>query len=332
MKTKLSVGNALLDTSLSLRPLRMEDAGAVAELIYAACAAEGDAIAAMSAQELMQTWQVPGFHIGTDAFAVETPEGRILGYAELMNEYEFSVLNMNGNVHPDFKGRGIATTLLRAVEQRARELIPLAEQDARVAIETTINRNDPDSVVLHENEGYRPAKYHWRMEIVLDGPPSQPKLPAGIELRPFIQGEHDAAVWKANTESFRDHPGSHGQTLEEWRSYRFDDPEYDPSLWQIAWDGNEVAGFALNRYRMGIGWVRTLGVRRPWRKHGLGEALLLQSFGEYYRRGMKTVGLGVNANNPTGAQRLYQRVGMHAASEHVTYAKELRPGRAPENE
>ncbi|HJR79547.1 MAG TPA: GNAT family N-acetyltransferase, partial [Anaerolineales bacterium] len=105
------------------------------------------------------------------------------------------------------------------------------------------------------------------------------------------------------------------------------DPEFDPSLWVIAWDGQEVAGFSLNRYRMGIGWIRTLGVRRPWRKRGLGEALLLHSFGEFYKRGTKTIGLGVDAQNLTGATRLYQKVGMHAASEYVTYEKELRPGR-----
>ena len=95
----------------------------------------------------------------------------------------------------------------------------------------------------------------------------------------------------------------------------------------IAWEGEEIAGFALNRYRTGIGWIRMLGVRRPWRKRGLGEALLFHSFGEFYRRGMKTIGLGVNAHNPTGATRLYQKVGMYAASGHVTYEKELRPGR-----
>jgi ribosomal protein S18 acetylase RimI-like enzyme len=121
-------------------------------------------------------------------------------------------------------------------------------------------------------------------------------------------------------------------TLEEWRRVRFDDPEFDPTLWAIAWDGDEVAGFSLNRYRMGIGWVRTIGVRRPWRKRGLGEALLLHSFGEYYRRGTRTIGLGVNAHNPTGATRLYQKVGMYAASEHVTYEKELRAGRNVDEE
>jgi ribosomal protein S18 acetylase RimI-like enzyme len=100
----------------------------------------------------------------------------------------------------------------------------------------------------------------------------------------------------------------------------------------IAWDGDQIAGFSLNRYRMGSGWIGTLGVRRPWRKRGLGEALLLHSFGEFYRRGTKTVGLGVDAQNPTGATRLYQKAGMYPASEFVIYEKELRPGREIDEE
>jgi mycothiol synthase len=116
-------------------------------------------------------------------------------------------------------------------------------------------------------------------------------------------------------------------TFDEWQRSRFGDPEFDPSLWKIAWDGDQVAGVSLNRHRMGIGWIRTLGVRRPWRKRGLGEALLLYSFAEFYRRGRSTIGLGVDAQNPTGATRLYQKVGMTPASEFVTFEKELRPGR-----
>jgi ribosomal protein S18 acetylase RimI-like enzyme len=73
--------------------------------------------------------------------------------------------------------------------------------------------------------------------------------------------------------------------------------------------------------------VNALGVRRPWRKHGLGLALLTHSFGEFFRRGEQIVGLGVDAENQTGATRLYQRAGMQVASEYVVYLKELRPGR-----
>jgi len=64
----------------------------------------------------------------------------------------------------------------------------------------------------------------------------------------------------------------------------------------------------------------------------LGEALLLHSFAEFYKRGTNTIGLGVDAQNPTGATRLYQKVGMHAVSEFVIYEKELRAGREPDEE
>ncbi len=327
MNTKYSTDEMTLAPDLKLRPTKWSDLEAVAQLIYDVCAADGDTTVAVTPEELKHEWQTPGFDLERDAFLVETADGRIAGYEEFYNEYEHVKLRTDGYVHPDFKGRGIGTALLRIVERRARLEIALARPDVRVWLHSMIDNRDPSSHELHRNEGYRPLRYHWRMEIVLDGPPREARFPVGIELRPFVRGEHDLAVWQAQNEAWRDHWGSHDVTLEEWRRGRFDDPEYDPTLWQIAWDGNEVAGFSLNRFRMGIGWIRTLGVRRRWRKRGLGEALLLQSFGEFYRRGTRTIGLGVDAQNPTGATRLYQKVGMYTASEYVTYEKELRPGR-----
>ena len=253
MNANLSLDKALIDPSFTLRAAKWSDTDAVAQVIYDACAAEGDPILAVSADELRHGWQNTDFNLERDAFVVEALEGSIVGYADVTNSHGYEILNMNGNVHPKFKGRGIATTLLRAVEKRAREKMSLAAPDTRVVIETTLNINDHDSNDLHRNEGYQPTSYHWRMEIVLDGPPPEAKLPAGLELRPFVQGEHDAAVWQAQNEAFRDHPGSHDWTLEEWRRVRLGDPEFDPSLWAIAWEGADVAGFSLNRYRTGIG-------------------------------------------------------------------------------
>ncbi|MBK7448764.1 MAG: GNAT family N-acetyltransferase [Anaerolineales bacterium] len=99
----------------------------------------------------------------------------------------------------------------------------------------------------------------------------------------------------------------------------------------VAWEGDQIAGYSQNRFRMGIGWVGTLGVLKPWRKKGLGLALLLTSFADFYQRGMPTIGLGVDASNKTGATRLYQRAGMSIATEFTTFEKELRPGRALED-
>jgi mycothiol synthase len=332
MNTKFSMDETTLDPSLHLRPVQWSDLEAVTQLIYDACAADGDPIVAVTSEELRHEWETPGFALESDAILIETRDRHVVGYEEFVNEHEHVRLGTDGYVHPDFKGRGIGTSLLRSIEQRAREEIALAQPDVRVTLRSTIDNHDPDSHSLHQNEGYQPLRYHWRMEIVLDGPPADPKFPQGIELRPFVKGEHDVPVWQAQNEAWRDHWGSHDVTLEEWKRNRFDDPEFDPTLWQIAWDGDEVAGFSLNRYRMGLGWIRTLGVRRPWRKRGLGEALLRQSFDEFYRRGTKTIGLGVDAQNPTGATRLYQKAGMYIASEYVTYEKELRAGRDVDEE
>jgi ribosomal protein S18 acetylase RimI-like enzyme len=96
-------------------------------------------------------------------------------------------------------------------------------------------------------------------------------------------------------------------------------------------DGDEVAGISLcpphSIDDSEVGWVGTLGVRRPWRKRGLGLALLRHSFNEFYRRGKRKVGLGVDAENLTGALRLYENAGMHVEQAFDQYEKELRPGR-----
>jgi len=327
MTTQLKLETPHLDSSLDLRPVQWTDLEAVAKLIYDVCEADGDTTVAVTPEELANEWKNEGFSVEHDAFVVETKDGRVVGYEEFSNEKDHVQLHADGYVHPDFKGLGIGTSLLRAVEVRAHEEMKLAETDLRIFIRNTIDNKDEQGHALFKAEGYFPVRYHWRMEIKLQEAPPAVTFPDGIELRPFVKNEHAVAVWEAQNESFRDHWGSHDVTFEEFAHNRFDAAKYDPTLWAVAWDEDEVAGFSINRFRMGIGWIGTLGVRRPWRKKGLGLALLQYSFGEFYRRGTTTIGLGVDASNPTGATRLYQRAGMYVASEFATYEKELRPGR-----
>jgi mycothiol synthase len=330
MATKLQTETTLLGPSLSLRPAQWADVDAVAKLILDVCTHDGDATVAVTPQELARAWKNPGFVLETDAFVVETSDGRIVGYEEFENHHVHADLGGDGYVHPDFLGRGIGTTLMRALEARAREEMKLADPDLRVFIRNGMAIGDTISREMHEAEGYKPIRFSWRMEITLDGAPPVAKFPEGIELRPFDMSQ-DQAVFEAHEDAFSDHWGHTRGTYEEW-AHRFS--EREPSLWFIAWDGRsaEIAGYSLCRFRMGIGWVGTLGVRRAWRKRGLGEALLLHSFGEFYKRDMKVIGLGVDASNPTGATRLYQKAGMKIAAEYVIYEKELRPGRNPEEQ
>ena len=56
---------------------------------------------------------------------------------------------------------------------------------------------------------------------------------------------------------------------------------------------------------------------------GLGRALLFHSFRELRRLGRTAVGLSVDSENPTGAVRLYESVGMRPVSRRVLYEKQL---------
>jgi ribosomal protein S18 acetylase RimI-like enzyme len=104
-----------------------------------------------------------------------------------------------------------------------------------------------------------------------------------------------------------------------------DNPQFDPELWLLAEDDGEIAGISLcQRQRSAdpaLGWVQTLGVRPPWRRRGLATALLQHSFAELQRRGARRAGLGVDAENPTGAVRLYERAGMHVDRRNDTWEK-----------
>jgi GNAT superfamily N-acetyltransferase len=109
------------------------------------------------------------------------------------------------------------------------------------------------------------------------------------------------------------------------------DEHFDPDLWYLAMDGDEIAGVSLctrqSREDKKMGWVRVLGVRRPWRRRGLGLALLHHSFGEFHRLGKARVGLGVDASSLTGATGLYEKAGMNPIRQFDSYRLVLRAGR-----
>ena len=319
-------GKAYLDPGLTLRPARWEDINAVAKLTHDVAEMEGDSLFVQTAEELANDWKCGGFSIQRDVFVVETRDGRLVGSEEFHNESGHYKLKADGCVHPEFRGLGIGSSLLEKIEERAQDEMKLAALDVQVFIQSLINNKDEAGHNLLRNNGYSPIRYYWRMEVKLQEVPATVTFPAGIELRPFIKDEHAVAVWQADNEAFRDHWGSHDRTLEEWSHAKFGNPSFDPTLWMIAWDGSEIAGFSQNRFRKGIGWIGTIAVRRPWRGKGLGIALMRQTFGEFYKRGTTTIGLGVDSANLTGATRLYERAGMSVVGEFAMYEKELRTG------
>ncbi len=324
--------NQLIATNLKLRQTTRADLQAVADLIYAVCEADGDVTVATSVTDLANAWSGNKFNPETDSHVVEAPDGRLVVYGEFYNHHEHADLGADIYVHPDFKGQGLFPATLDWIDARARAEIELADPVLQVFIRSTMDGKDVEARQAHEMAGYQPVRFAWRMEIKLTEAPPESALPTGIELRPFDRELHARLVHDAENEAFNEHWGLHATPFDEWFHRKLDKSEFDPTLWLIAWDGDQIAGFSQNRFRMGVGWVGTLGVRKPWRKLGLGLSLLQRSFREFYQRGMKTVGLGVDASNATGATRLYQRAGMSVVSEFITYEKELRSGRSIEQD
>ncbi len=99
---------------------------------------------------------------------------------------------------------------------------------------------------------------------------------------------------------------------------------FDPALWCVVRAGDEIAaGTICTADTYGGGFVQILFTRRPWRKQGIGQALLADAFRRLWERGERSVGLGVDAASDSGAFRLYERAGMTPRLGWVMYEKEV---------
>jgi ribosomal protein S18 acetylase RimI-like enzyme len=163
------------------------------------------------------------------------------------------------------------------------------------------------------------------------GEPPSPRDVEGIAIRGF-RPEEARRLYEAHIEAFGDHWGAGKETYEDFRHHQLDAPDFDAGLWFVAWDGDEVAGYIgaqeKSREDPWRGYIPVLGVRRPYRRRGLGEALLRTVVGALYALGSRGAELHVDADSVTGATRLYERVGMSAHPRFATWEKELQPGGA----
>jgi mycothiol synthase len=274
--------------------------------------------------ELHTDWLSPEFNLQQDAWLIAGPAGQVVGYASV-GQREHARIYSEVLVLPEFARLGFQDALLAEVEQWAREQVPQARPDARVALSFYVAQGDEQQALSLQRHGFQEIRRSWNMEITMNEAPAEPQWPACVSVRTFRPGD-ERVVFDADDEAFKDHWGYMPGNFERWKHWTVERKTFDPTLWFLAYEGDQIAGISLCTYRDELGWVDTLAVLRPWRRQGLGQALMLHSFGEFYRRGTRTVGLGVDAQNLTGATRLYERVGMHVVRVYINYEKELRAG------
>jgi mycothiol synthase len=300
-----------LPDGVTLRAAEESDAAAMAELMNAAEAPLGGD-AHSSAEDVRHHWS----RTNDNKTWLAERSGRLLGSLETF-AHEEGYLIADMYVHPELQETALGATFVQMSEDDARERgLP--------SVRNAILQNDVHATVLLEREGYAPVRHFYRMtrEVTDDIP--EPTWPAGLEFVPFDFERDVEAVHAAVEEAFENEWGHVRETPEAWRERTPKRGGYAPELWVVVRDGNEVAAITMNdSKRHGMGWIATVAVRRAWRKRGLGLAMLYESFRRFRDRGETVVGLGVDAENATGATRLYERAGMRRAWAATVYEKEL---------
>lgn len=305
------------EAGLTVRQAVLEDAAGIADLCNALAAK------LYGGPDVNETEVRRWFGMAGLERRVAERAGRIVGYTDVERRAETGgQFPVDARVHPAAWGSGVADVLLATAEQWAREHSGPGDVVRGFAAEP-----DADLRGALERGGYRPIRHSFHMLIDVTKPQLATDWPAGIELRTYDPGRDERRVYEASEEAFADHWDFHPLPLDEWRRRNFETECFDPVLWLLAEDEGELAGVSLNFWHFSgdrtFGWVGVLGVRKPWRRRGLGLALLRHSFADFRERGATRVGLGVDAENTTGAVRLYERAGMHVARRYDTYEKPL---------
>ena len=267
--------------------------------------------------------------------------GEVVGYCRAWWALEGSGTYIGfqlGHVLPQWRHKGIGSTLLRFSEERHSQIATALKESGQIPpdtaclLDTFVRSGEVERSALLERRGYQVVRYaNDMLRPDLENIPDLP-LPPGVEVRP-VQPEHVRLIWEATNEAFRDHWGYIPDPWEEFERLQ-NESDFDPTLWRVAWQGDQVAGMVLsfiNKEENKVngrkrGYTENICVRRPWRKQGLAKALIALSLRALKERGMTEAGLGVDAENTSGALHLYEHMGFRVIKRNTIYRKQLNVG------
>lgn len=271
----------------------------------------------------------PGLNPSLDVFVAEVPGLGPVGYAEgqFIGDPDQLCYRTRGSVHPDWRGQGIGQELLNRLWQRAQLLSSLA-RGRPVTLTARALVSQPGAIALFENFSMRPVRHFLELNRDLTCGLPELRLPQGIQLQRWSDRRSYRAVWAAFNEAFTDHWSPIPETFKMFE-HHIRSRVYDLKYSWVAWDGQQVAGASLNR--MGAetaalrdqnqGYVSQLFVRRPWRRFGIGTALLVATMQAACQAGHTALGLNVDADNLSGAVPFYESLDFYRNREWIIYQR-----------
>jgi mycothiol synthase len=315
--------------SCGLRPARPDDAVALHRLVRRI--EVGDGLPLVTPLEELEEWATdPHLSLAADTRVAEEAD-EIVGYGRLWfrgGDGDIARVFLLGGVDPAARGRGLGRAIFGWQLARAREILSLEPPHRRRHLRTQAYDFERGAIALYERHGLRPIRTVEELLRPLDELPP-PVAIAGVEIRPWDPARNAAALavyndgfgGTASTTALDDaawahHLASAGMRLD---------------LSRMAWAGERLVGIALNECfpddetvtGRRDGWIRHLATLRDHRGRGVGAALLRDSFVAFRAAGLTHAILGVDSDNPTGASRLYERVGFRPLQRSVQHQLEL---------
>lgn len=317
----------------TIRAPRKSDVVAMAKL-FNACTEYYDTGRQHTAESLLAWWDQSSFDPKANVRIVVDESGDVIGWADLFDVVEpYLKMLFTLAPHPrSFECEPLWDTLADEVLKLAQGHALKAPEGAQPILRTFCLLRDKEKCEALRRNGFEAARVQNKMRIDLSTPPLQPVWPASVALEPFEFDRDVGRVVAAYQEAFRDHWGivelPYENEVAKWRDeHAWEGEEYDAGLWYKVMDGGEVAGFARwwaqTNGDSTCGYLYNFFVRRPWRKRGLGTAILSHAVCDLHRRGYKAGELHVDSESLTDAPRVYERVGFRLAEQQYIFQKEI---------
>jgi len=261
-------------------------------------------------------------------------DGTVIGYGRTWWEDERKgdrIYSLFTNMLPAWRGQGIRRAMFRWLEARARRVSKEHPTEKSEFLQSWATEHEHDARSILESEGYEVVRWGYDMVRSLSDEIAPAPLPEGLEIRPVTDADAPR-IFRAAHEAFADHWGETGWFSERDLEQTRQSPTYNPALWKVAFDGDEVAGMVLNyvnakeneEFVRKRGYTECICVRRTWRGRGVAKALITESMRMHKANGMSETAHGVDALNPSGALQLYEGLGYRAVKTGYSFRKPLR--------
>jgi mycothiol synthase len=240
-------------------------------------------------------------------------DDRLVGYG-LVSASEGAV-TIKGGIHPDFRRRGLGGQLLDWQLQHAE------------AIDVEVEETNAGALLLMASRGFQPIRSYRVMRRWYDDrpvPTSPSELPV-IEFDP----QYDERLRLTYNEVFTGQGDFEPRNADHWAKWFTGHHAFRATMSRLVVDGDRVVAFALgyeftvDTEQTGVRelWVGQVGALREYRGRGLARAALSAVLRAGQDAGYQRSQLGVDADNPTGASRLYESLGYVTFSNKVSLVR-----------